>query len=218
VTSLQKKWIVFTGTAAFVVLLDQWSKYMVRTRWELQNLDLIPGWLSFHYTKNPGMALGIDILQTSHISIIAIIATIAIVIYIARSVNKSPMAFLFLMGLVIGGAIGNLIDRLFIARIMGYGTYLEGHVVDFIHFTLRIGNWPVFPYIFNVADMAISSALIFFLLFNKRFVPQDESESSAARAPRVQSGDASGGDAPIQARDTSLDATSESADTTGSKA
>jgi len=175
VTSLQKKWLVFTGTAVLVILLDQWSKYMVRTRWELQNMDLIPGWLSFHYTKNPGMALGIDILQTSHISIIAIIATIAIVIYIARSVNKSPMAFLFLMGLVIGGAIGNLIDRLFIARIMGYGTYLEGHVVDFIHFTLRIGNWPVFPYIFNVADVAISSALILFLLFNKKFVPQEVS-------------------------------------------
>ena len=174
-TSLQKKWLVFTGTAVLVILLDQWSKYMVRTRWELQNMDLIPGWLSFHYTKNPGMALGIDILQTSHISIIAIIATIAIVIYIARSVNKSPMAFLFLMGLVIGGAIGNLIDRLFIARIMGYGTYLEGHVVDFIHFTLRIGNWPVFPYIFNVADVAISSALILFLLFNKKFVPQEVS-------------------------------------------
>jgi signal peptidase II len=175
VTSLQKKWLVFTGTAVLVILLDQWSKYMVRTRWELQNMDLIPGWLSFHYTKNPGMALGIDILQTSHISIIAIIATIAIIIYIARSVNKSPMAFLFLMGLVIGGAIGNLIDRLFIARIMGYGTYLEGHVVDFIHFTLRIGNWPVFPYIFNVADVAISSALILFLLFNKKFVPQEVS-------------------------------------------
>jgi signal peptidase II len=189
VSTLQRKWLVFSGTAALVVLLDQWSKYMVRTRWELQNMDLIPGWLSFHYTKNPGMALGIDILQTSHISIIAIIATITITVYIARSVNKSPIAFLFLMGLVIGGAVGNLIDRLFIARIMGYGTYLEGHVVDFIHFTLRIGTWPVFPYIFNVADVAISSALILFLLFNKRFVPQEEDGQPKANSSPSSSND-----------------------------
>ncbi|KPP96448.1 MAG: lipoprotein signal peptidaes LspA [Bacteroidetes bacterium HLUCCA01] len=156
---------------------------MVRTRWELQNMELIPGWLSFHYTKNPGMALGIDILSTFQISVVALIATIAITVYIVRMFDTAPIRFIVLMGLVIGGAVGNLIDRIFIARIMEYGGFLEGQVVDFIHFTLRINDWPVFPYIFNVADMAISCALILFIVFNRKFVPQDEVPGDTADTP-----------------------------------
>jgi len=183
VTLLQKKWLTFGSVVLFVVLLDQWSKLMVRTRWELQNMELIPGWLSFHYTKNPGMALGIDILSTFQISVVALIATIAITVYIVRMFDTAPIRFIVLMGLVIGGAVGNLIDRIFIARIMEYGGFLEGQVVDFIHFTLRINDWPVFPYIFNVADMAISCALILFIVFNRKFVPQDEVPGDTADTP-----------------------------------
>lgn len=183
-TPVQKKWAVFTSIVAIVALLDQWTKYLVRTRWELQNLELIPGWFSFHYTKNPGMAMGIDILSTFQISIVAFIATIVITVYVARMFAVSPMGFVVLMGLVIGGAVGNLIDRIFIARIMGYGGFFEGQVVDFLHFTLRINDWPVFPYIFNVADVAISCALILFIVFNKRFLPQEpEAKPEHAEGP-----------------------------------
>ena len=172
-----KKLTLFTVTAVLVAIFDQWSKYLVRTRWELQNMDIIPGWLSFHYVKNPGMALGIDILDTFWISLIALIATVGITIYVLRMMPKAPVGFMFLMGLVIGGAVGNLIDRMFIAGIMGYGGFLDGHVVDFIHFTLRINDWPVFPYIFNVADVAISSALILFIVMHKRFMPEEETSA-----------------------------------------
>lgn len=164
---------------------------MVRTRWELQSMELIPGWLSFHYTKNPGMALGIDILSTFQISVVALIATIAITIYIVRMFDTAPIRFIVLMGLVIGGAVGNLIDRIFIARIMEYGGFLEGQVVDFIHFTLRINDWPVFPYIFNVADMAISCALILFIVFNRKFVPEDEPSTETNDLPEESSAEAS---------------------------
>lgn len=190
-TLLQKKWLTFGGVVLFVVLLDQWSKFMVRTRWELQSMELIPGWLSFHYTKNPGMALGIDILSTFQISVVALIATIAITIYIVRMFDTAPIRFIVLMGLVIGGAVGNLIDRIFIARIMEYGGFLEGQVVDFIHFTLRINDWPVFPYIFNVADMAISCALILFIVFNRKFVPEDEPSTETNDLPEESSAEAS---------------------------
>lgn len=125
------------------------------------------------------MALGIDILDTLHISIIALIATIGITWYVIRHMNTSPLSFMLLMGLVIGGAIGNLVDRIFIARIMGYGGFLEGKVVDFIHFTLTINDFAVFPYIFNVADMAISCALILFLVFNKKFLPDEKLPETA---------------------------------------
>lgn len=169
-----RKLTVFAVTALIVVVLDQWSKYLVRTRWELQNLELIPGWLQFYYVKNPGMALGIDILDTFYISLIALVATVGITIYVLRMMNKAPFGFMLLMGLVIGGAVGNLIDRMFIASIMGYGGFLDGHVVDFIYFSLRINEWSVFPYIFNVADMAISCALLLFIFFHKRFMPEEE--------------------------------------------
>lgn len=158
----------------------------MRTRWELQNLELIPGWFSFHYTKNPGMAMGIDILSTFQISIVAFIATIAITVYVVRMFDVSPTRFVVLMGLVIGGAVGNLIDRIFIARIMDYGGFFEGQVVDFLHFTLRINDWAVFPYIFNVADVAISCALITFIVFNKKFMPEESPESGSEETQKLE--------------------------------
>ncbi len=168
---------MFASTATIVILLDQWSKYMVRTRWELQNLEIIPGWFSFLYTQNPGMALGIDIFDTFFISVVALIATIIIFVYIYRNVREAPAPFMFLMGLVIGGAVGNLLDRAYMGLLEGYGGFLEGHVVDFLYFSLKINDWTVFPYIFNLADSAISLALILFLVFNKKFMPPEDKET-----------------------------------------
>lgn len=190
-----KKWVLFGSTASVVILLDQWSKYMVRTRWELQNMELIPGWLNFHYTQNSGMALGIDILDTFYVSIIALLATVLIMWYIIRYMKQAPVSFMFLTGLVIGGAVGNLLDRIYMGILEGYGGVFEGHVVDFIHFSLRINDWAVFPYIFNVADMGISLAVILFLLFGKKFMPPEEpkveespsEEASSAEVDAVQS-------------------------------
>ena len=57
--------------------------------------------------------------------------------------------------------------------IEGYGGLLDGHVVDFIYFSLRINDWTVFPYIFNVADIAISVSIITLLIFGKYLLPED---------------------------------------------
>ncbi|HBQ60305.1 MAG TPA: signal peptidase II, partial [Balneolaceae bacterium] len=55
---------------AFIVLvLDQLSKWWIRTSPEWQNTTIIDGWLQFYFTKNPGMAMGIDILSTPAISV-----------------------------------------------------------------------------------------------------------------------------------------------------
>ena len=81
------------------------------------------------------------------------------------------------MGLVLGGAIGNIIDRLTMGYIEGYGGLLEGHVVDFIFFYLEIFDKTIFPYIFNVADMAISVSVITLLIFNRTFFPKESTES-----------------------------------------
>jgi len=137
-------------------------------------MEIIEGWLAFNFTKNPGMALGMDWLSTPVISVIAITATIGIVVYILFTLNKANYAYLACMGLIVGGALGNISDRIFMAVKGGYGGVLEGHVVDFIHFTLTIGDWAVFPYIFNVADVAISTSIIILLIFHKKIMPVDE--------------------------------------------
>ncbi len=166
--------------AVIVLVIDQITKWLIRTTPELQNKVLIEGWLQFYFTKNPGMALGIDVLSTPAISAIAILAVSGILIYILRNLDQAGIGYLVCMGLIVGGAFGNIADRLFMGIIMDYGGVLEGHVVDFIYFSLQIGDWTVFPYIFNVADIAISCSIILLLIFNKRFfITQNADDDSS---------------------------------------
>jgi len=163
-----KKLVTLLSPILVVLVADQFTKYLVRTTPDLQRMDVIEGWLAFNFTKNPGMALGMDWLSTPVISSIAILATIGILLYVLFNLRQATFAYLLCMGLILGGALGNIMDRLFMGIVGGYGGVLEGHVVDFIHFDLEIGNTPVFPYIFNVADIAISTSIIILLLFHSK--------------------------------------------------
>lgn len=163
-----------TAPILVVVLLDQLTKHWIRLSPEWHNADIIPGWLTFHYTQNPGMALGMRWASTEIISGIAIVATVGILSYVLYNRNNVTTSYLFCMGLVLGGAFGNIIDRLVMGYIGSYGGLLEGHVIDFIHFNLTINGYPVFPYIFNVADIAISTAIIAMLVFHRKVMPGRE--------------------------------------------
>ncbi|MGB0346891.1 MAG: signal peptidase II [Balneolaceae bacterium] len=168
------KLVALFTPAIIVIAIDQWTKWLVRTTPDLHRYDIIEGWLMFYYTKNSGMALGIDILDTHIVSLISITATIGIIAYLLYTIKESPISYLVLMGLVIGGALGNIIDRLTMAYVGGYGGLLDGHVVDFIFFYLKIGDRTLFPYIFNVADIAISVSIFTLLIFNRKFFPKEE--------------------------------------------
>jgi len=161
---------------------------MIRTNPNLHQVDLIEGWLAFNFTKNPGMAMGMDWLSTQAISIVAITATIGIIGYILYTLNRANFSYLVCMGLIIGGALGNIYDRLFMGIVGGYGGVLEGHVVDFIHFYLRIGDTAVFPYIFNVADIAISTSIIVMILFHKKIMPVEENEEAGTAPGELEDG------------------------------
>ena len=169
-----KKLAALFVPAVLVVAIDQLTKWIIRTTPELHRYDVIDGWLAFYYIQNDGMAMGIDIFSTPVISSISIIATIGILSYLLYTMDKSPIKYLIFMGLVLGGAMGNITDRLTMGYIEGYGGLLDGHVVDFIHFNLEISDWPVFPYIFNMADVAISVSIITLLVFNKQLMPHPE--------------------------------------------
>lgn len=175
----KQKLLALFVPATLVVIIDQLTKWMIRTSPETHRLDIIDGWLSFYYTQNSGMAMGIDLLSTPVISSISILATIGILIYLLYSMDKAGIGYLIFMGLIIGGALGNISDRLFMGLIEGYGGVLHGHVVDFIHFNLEIKGTPVFPYIFNFADIAISVSIVTLLVFSKKLFPHEEHQSES---------------------------------------
>ena len=131
---------VLLGVAAFAYVLDLVSKLIVVARLEGEEpIDLIGDWLQFRGTRNPGAAFGIGEAYTIVFTVIA--ATIIVVILrLSRKLYSLPWAIA--LGLLLGGALGNLTDRVF--RSPGF---LRGHVVDFIapkHFA-----------VFNLADSAI---------------------------------------------------------------
>lgn len=184
----RNKLVALLAPAGIVLILDQITKYIIRTSPELHNKVLIEGWLRLYYTQNPGMAMGIDWLPTMVVSSIAILAVTGILIYILRSMDTATTGYLIFMGLILGGAFGNISDRIFMGYVEGNGGILEGHVVDFIYFSLEIGDWRVFPYIFNVADIGISVSIISLFVFGKKLIPQtaEEIEKEESGNPELE--------------------------------
>lgn len=133
--------------AAAIVALDQWTKNLVVTRMELgQSIPLIPD--VFHLTSHRNMGAAFGILQNQRwlFVIITIAVVIGILVSLVRIGKRQPRVSLAL-SLVLGGAIGNFIDRV-----------STGQVVDFLDFTLI--NFPIF----NLADMAITFGVALLLL------------------------------------------------------
>ena len=124
--------------AASVVLLDQWTKSWIRAN--PYPVELLPGFMNIVYGENRGAAFGLLVNQTFLIIItIAILAVI--VLLLIRYPSLATNSTLISAGLIFGGAIGNLIDRLRLS-----------YVTDFID--IRLWNdfhWPAF----NFADSAI---------------------------------------------------------------
>lgn len=175
--------------AAGVLVLDQATKVIVRLSMDpgpLGSVGLVAGWLKFTYTENPGMAFGINFGPPGLITGFSIIAALMITIYMF-SVREGYLPYTASLACILGGAIGNLIDRLFYGLIFDYAPFFQGRVVDFIHFDIWNGRLPsslplaggyyfsFFP-IFNVADIGIVGGVIGILLFQKKFLhPYSES-------------------------------------------
>jgi len=149
------------GWSVFVVLLDQWTKRIVSQSLSYgASINVIGDFVRITFIKNPGMAFGIQLGNKLFFTIFSLIASIVIVIYLFRLKPENFWAR-FALASILGGAIGNLIDRV---------VYSE--VIDFIDF--RFIRWPVF----NVADIAVTLGMIlliaFVLLDNKNAKYDDE--------------------------------------------
>ncbi len=163
-----------------VVIVDQLTKYIVLHNMLLhESIPILGDWLKLTFTENPGMAFGITFGPPAMVTIFSIIATLLIALYIFK-VGDTYFPYQASLALVLGGALGNIIDRVFYGVMLGYDTFFLGKVVDFIHINLWRGYIPeVIPFfggsyvalfpIWNVADMAIVAGVIGILTFQKKF-------------------------------------------------
>ena len=145
-----RDYALLAGLAGIIIVMDQWTKWLVRTHLPFQGTWL-PDWLEWlsPYARivnwsNSGAAFGTFQNGNSVFTALAILVIIAILYYYPR-VEASDWTLRLAMGMQLGGAAGNLIDRLLMQR-----------VTDFI----AVGTFPVF----NVADASISVGVVVLLL------------------------------------------------------
>ena len=156
-----KKYLIVTVISLFVIILDQYTKHLIIQSFALhQALDIIQNFVTIVHARNKGIAFGIFAAQGSGTQTILLIITsclaIAFIFYLVSSLKREQLFATITLSLILGGAIGNLIDRI-----------RWGEVVDFIDLHWYHYHWPAF----NVADSAISLGLVLLIIgmFTKKF-------------------------------------------------
>jgi signal peptidase II len=135
--------------AAAVLVLDRWTKVLIQKRFELnESIPVIDGLFNITYVRNTGVAFGIfDPIslpaKSVFLSAFTAVAAVIVIAYSVRSPARNRLLQVAL-SLILGGALGNLYDRL-----------AYGYVVDFLEFYLGRYHWPSF----NIADSAISTGV-----------------------------------------------------------
>lgn len=179
--------------SVLVVIVDQITKLIVKG-FSIPSLNItfdgmylgqmIPIWGEFFrltFVENPGMAFGYDPGSSFKliISIFSLVASIGLIFYLYAIRNKS-FSLRFAIALILGGAVGNLIDRTFYGVFYNYAPLFYGKVVDFFDFDFfdftlfgrSYDRWPVF----NIADAAVSIGVLVLILFYKKHQEDDEKE------------------------------------------
>lgn len=130
------------------IVLDLVSKHFFALRFETnsQKIVVIPNLFEFVFVKNTGAAYGIFGDSTVMLSVVSILFIIGFVLFDIFN-HKNDWLYIFGIGLILSGAIGNLVDRLFL-----------GYVRDFISIKL-------FSFVFNLADLFITAGVICFLVY-----------------------------------------------------
>ncbi len=169
--------------SAIIVLADQITKILVKGMWipwlgiKVVGLPygfskpLLGNLVRLTYIENPGMAFGIDVGGKLFFSVFSIVASIAIVVYLYHS-RRDATGFRLSLAMILGGAVGNLIDRVFYGVLFHEGELFYGRVVDFLDvdfFNIRLfghqmNRWPVF----NVADAAVTVGVLMLLFFHRK--------------------------------------------------
>jgi signal peptidase II len=168
-----------------IVIIDQLTKIFVKGfsipflhtyytgMYDGQKIPVIGNFFRITYIENPGMAFGFDpgLNYKLWISIFSLVASIGLIIYL-YIIRNQKFTLKLAIAFILGGAIGNLIDRMFYGIFYGYAPLFYGKVVDFLDFDFfnitifgrSYDRWPIF----NIADSAVTIGVIILLFFYKK--------------------------------------------------
>lgn len=189
-----------------VIIVDQVVKVVVHYNMDMgtQGQILIFGdWFKLHYLTNPGMAFGMKLnfeYGKLILTVFRIGAMIAIGYYLYSLIQKQANSGLIIcIALILGGAIGNLIDSIFYGIWFDNAPYdapspwFHGQVIDMFYIDIWEGylpNWipllggdymALWP-VFNIADASIFVAICFIIIFQKRYFKKEEEETAIKKS------------------------------------
>ena len=157
---------LFAGLAAFAYIFDQLTKlWVTSTMVEGERIPVLPPLLHWYFIRNSGAAFSIGENVTWIFTIIMVAVSVAILFQLRR---LGSAWWAVALGLLFGGATGNLTDRLFREP-----SFAMGHVVDFI----QLPNFAIF----NIADSAVVSSVVIICLLTLRGIGLDGSRHSAGK-------------------------------------
>jgi len=182
----------------FIVIADQITKLLVKGfsipflhfkysgMYEGEKIPVIGNFFRITFIENPGMAFGFDpgINFKLLISVFSLVASVGLIIYL-YVVRNQRFTLRLALAFILGGAVGNLIDRMFYGIFYGYAPVFYGRVVDFLDvdffdfsiFGRSYDRWPIF----NIADAAVTIGVLILIIFYKKN-SQDNVEINYSRA------------------------------------
>ncbi len=186
-----------------IILVDQATKLIAKFQLEPlgRPIQVIGNLFKFTYTENPGMAFGLELGSKLFLTLFSIVATVLILFYLWH-VRTAPRGYRFALAFVLGGAFGNVIDRVFYGAAFGEclpsppdsARLFYGCVVDFLHVDVGVlfmpdwvplvggSGYPLFP-IGNVADVSIIIGVVLVLLTQGAFQRHIEGLASPTATP-----------------------------------
>jgi signal peptidase II len=179
--------------SCIIVFIDQISKLLVKginipfLNLEIQGLTygeqipLIDGFFNLTLVENPGIGFGMDLGSDYKLllTLITLVIGIGMLLYL-YIIREKPLRLRLSIACIIGGAFGNLIDRMFYGVFFDYAPLMYGKVVDFFNinfFSIYIFNKTIGNYVFNIADVAITAGVLL-LVFSYNNLSEEEKSTT----------------------------------------
>ena len=158
-----------------IVIIDQFSKLMIKYNLiSASPKDILGDFLRFTYVENPGLAFGVSVGNFGWLLFIVTVLITLYIIYYLFSDMTLVRAEILSLNFILGGAIGNLIDRTFTL----FNLFDYRGVIDFID--IGLSNFYRWPYIFNIADMSVTVGIIIFIFSSYLYSNQNNISNETA--------------------------------------
>lgn len=194
-------WLV-TAMVVILLIIDQIIKLYIKTHFCLGESVRVTDWFYIEFVENNGMAWGMSFIGKFWLSLLRLVAICVLFWYLRRIILRGThrKLYIYLVALVLTGAIGNMLDSIFYGLIFtassteyvsymvpfgtGYAGVLMGKVVDMFRFPFFTYTWPdwvpffggqhgtFFDPVFNFADSCVSVGVISLLLFCRKELEQ----------------------------------------------